>query len=74
MAKVQKLSDIEQEFAFAELDFYQRYTDSFKTSELGRIGSLLPFRKMAISFGLIEAKHNGLRVKRGRKSFFTPER
>ena len=73
MAKIQKLSDIQQEFAFTEFDFYQRYAESFKTSELGRIKSLLPFRKMAISFGLIEEKPNRLRVKPGRKSFFTPE-
>lgn len=55
------------------LIFYQRYEDSFTTSELGRIKSLLPFREMAISFGLVEEKQKSLRTKRGRKSFFTPE-
>ncbi len=44
MAKVRNLSDIQQEIAFTEFDFYQRYEESFKTSELGRIKSLLPLR------------------------------
>ena len=73
MAKVRNLSDIQQEIAFTEFDFYQRYEESFKTSELGRIKSLLPLREMVISFGLVEEKPKSLRVKRGRKSFFTPE-
>ena len=73
MAKVRNLSDIQQEIAFTEFDFYQRYEETFKTSELGRIKSLLPLRKMAISFGLVEEKPKSLRTKRGRKSFFTPE-
>lgn len=73
MAKVRNLSDIQQEIAFTEFDFYQRYEESFKTSELGRIKSLLPLREMAISFGLVEEKPKSLRVKRGRKSFFPPE-
>ena len=73
MAKVRNLSDIQQEIAFTEFDFYQRYEESFKKSELGRIKSLLPLREMAISFGLVEEKQKSLRTKRGRKSFFTPE-
>ena len=56
MAKVRNLSDIQQEIAFTEFDFYQRYEETFKTSELGRIKSLLPLREMAISFGLLEEK------------------
>ena len=73
MAKVRNLSDNQQEIAFTEFDFYQQYVETFKTSELGRIKSLLPLREMAISFGLVEEKPKSLRVKRGRKSFFTPE-
>ena len=42
MAKIRKISDIQQEIVFADFDFYQRYVDRFKTSELGRIKSLLP--------------------------------
>ena len=47
------------------------YVETFKSSELGRIKSLLPLREMAISFGLIEGKNKSLRVKRGRKPFFS---
>jgi len=73
MAKVRNLSDIQQEIAFTEFDFYQRYVESFNTSELGRIKSLLPLREMAISFGLIQEKPKSIRGKRGRKFFFTSE-
>ena len=73
MAKIQNLSDIQQEFAFTEFDFYQRYVESFKSSELGRIKLLLPLREMALSFGLIAANSKRLRPKRGRHSYFSPE-
>ena len=73
MAKIRNLSAIQQEIAFTEFDFYQRYAETFKSSELGRIKSLLPLREMAISFNLIEEHPMHKRVKRGRKSFFTPE-
>ena len=73
MAKIRHLSEIQQEIAFTEFDFYQRYAETFKTSELGRIKSLLPLGQMAISFNLMEERPMHKRVKRGRKSFFTPE-
>ena len=73
MAKIRHLSEIQQEIAFTEFDFYQRYAETFKTSELGRTKSLLPLRQMAISFNLMEERPMHKRVKRGRKSFFTPE-
>ena len=73
MAKIRHLSEIQQEIAFTEFDFYQRYAETFKTSELGRIKSHLPLREMAISFNLVEERPMHKRVKRGRKSFFTPE-
>ena len=73
MAKIQNLSDIQQEFAFTEFDFYQRYVESFKSSELGRIKLLLPLREMALSFGLIAANSKRLRPKCGRHSYFSPE-
>lgn len=73
MAKVRNLSDIHQEISFTEFDFYQQYVETFKTSELGRIKELLHLREMAISFGLVEDNPKSLRMKRGRKSFFTPE-
>ena len=73
IAKIQKLSDIQQEISFTEFDFYHRYEESFKSSELGRIKSLIPFREMAISFGLVEENPKSFRMQRGRKPFFTPE-
>lgn len=73
MAKIRHLSEIQQEIAFTEFDFYQRYAETFKTSELGRIKSHLPLREMAISFNLVEERPMHKRVKRGRKPFFTPE-
>lgn len=73
MAKVQNLSDIEQEIAFTEFDFYRRYEETFKSSELGRIKSRLPLGEMALSFGLIGSAPKSIKVKRGRKCFFTPE-
>ena len=73
MAKIQNLSDIQQEFAFTEFGFYQRYVESFKSSDLGRIKLLLPLREMALSFGLIAANSKRLRPKRGRHSYFSPE-
>ena len=73
MAKVRNLSDNHKQIAFTEFDFYQQYVETFKSSELGRIKSLLPLREMAISFGLIEDRPKSIRVKRERKSFFTPE-
>ena len=73
ISKIQKLSDIQQEISFTEFDFYHRYEESFKSSELGRIKSLLPLREMAISFGLVEENPKSFRMQRGRKPFFTPE-
>ncbi len=34
MAKVRNLSDTQQQIAFTEHDFYQRYVETFKISEL----------------------------------------
>lgn len=50
MAKVRVLSDTQQQIAFTEHDFYPRYVESFKKSELGRIKSLLPLREVAFAF------------------------
>lgn len=69
MAKVRNLSDIQQEISFTELDFCQRYEESFKTSELGRIKSLFLLLEMSVSFALMK----NLRTERGRKAFFTPK-
>ena len=42
MAQIRNLSEIQQEIAFTEFDFYQRYAETFKTSELGRKPSVNP--------------------------------
>lgn len=73
MAKVQNLSDIQQEIAFTEFDFYQQYVETFKTTELGRIKALLPLHEMAVKLSLTDEKPQSLRNRRGRKSFFPPE-
>ena len=73
MAKVRNLSDIQQEIAFTEFDFYQQYVETFKTSELGRIQSLLPLREMAISFGLIEEKPKSIRTDTHERTDDLPE-
>lgn len=56
MAKIRNLSDTQQQIAFTEFYFYQRYIETFKSSELGRIRSLLPLQEMAVSFGLIDVQ------------------
>lgn len=75
MAKVRNLTQIEKTLAFTEYDFYELYQKAFETHELGRIKRLLPLREMAEKMGLIrtDPKKKSLRVKRGRKSFFSPE-
>jgi len=73
VAKIQNLSDIQQEIAFTEFDFHKIYKDTFKNSELGRIKSLLPLRKLAVKFGLIEEERISYKRKRDMKSFFIPE-
>ena len=69
MAKVQNLSEISPELPFTEYDFYDFYTETFRTTELGRMHSLIPFKQLVEDFGL--RRHN--RHKCGRKPFFTPE-
>ncbi len=73
MAKVQKLFELQQTIAFTEYDFYKIYEETFKSCDLGRVKALLPLRKMAGIFGLIEEKPKRDRVKRGRKPYFDVE-
>ena len=54
---------------FTEYDFLQKYRESFRQSELGRIHAKLPLKEMAER--LIPASSSGSR--RGRKSLFPPE-
>ena len=71
MAKVRNLSDNQQEIAFTEFDFYQQYVETFKTSELGRIKSLLPLREMAISFGLVRKEAEEFESEARKKVLFS---
>lgn len=66
MAKIQQFSELTPNIPFTEYNFYDLFRTSFEFSELGRIKRLLPLSKMAESLGLV-------RLKRGRKSFFSPE-
>ena len=43
MVKIQKISEIEPRLGFTEFDMLKKYRQSFATSELGRLHSLLPF-------------------------------
>ena len=45
--KLQQISDISPTIAFTEFDILQKYRESFRISELGRIRSLLPIKEMA---------------------------
>ena len=65
MRKIQKISDLEPTIAFSEFDFYQRYQQSFSTSELGRLYKAIPFFDLSNSLGLQE---NDI----GRGSYFSP--
>ena len=51
--KIRNLSNIQQEIAFTEFDFYDLYMSTFEKSELGRIKKLLPLHAMAENFGLV---------------------
>jgi hypothetical protein len=69
MAKVQKISEISPNIPFTEYNFYDFYKKSFRSTELGRMHELIPFKQLAEDFGL--RRHN--RHMCGRKPFFTPE-
>lgn len=66
MAKVQKISQISPTLGFTEFDIVNKYRESFKLSELGRLHSLFPFDEIADQLKLI-------RKVRGRKSIFSPK-
>ncbi len=73
MAKVQKLFELQQTIAFTEYDFYKIYAKTFKSSDLGRVKTLLALRKKAGIFGLIDENPKRDRVKRGKKPYFDAE-
>ena len=43
MAKIQNISEIHPTFGFTEFDILEKYRNSFKESELGRLHSVFPF-------------------------------
>ena len=68
MAKVQKLSELNQGFLFTEYDFYEDYRRTFENTVLGKMKKLLPLREMAENFGLVSKRRS---PKRGPKPYFT---
>jgi len=70
MTKIRNLTEITPNLPFSEFNFYDRFRETFETSELGRMKKLLPLHEMAESFGLVS---KSMMPKRGRKSYFTPE-
>ena len=70
MAKVQNFSGITPDLPFTEYDFYDLNRKTFENSELGRIKQKLPLQEMVENFGLTS---KGMRPRRGRRSYFTPE-
>lgn len=69
IVKVQNFSGITLDLPFTEYDFYDMNRRTFEKSELRRSVHKLPLHKMAESMEL----RNSMRVKNGRRSYFTPE-
>ena len=65
MAKIQNISEIHPTFGFTEFDILEKYRNSFKESELGRLHSVFPFDCIAKSAGLSKQRL-------GRKNIFSP--
>ena len=70
MTKIRNLTEITPNLPFSEFNFYERFRETFETSELGRLKKLLPLHLMAESFDLVS---KSMMPKRGRKPYFTPE-
>ena len=67
--KLQQISDISPIIPFTEFDILQKYRESFKISELGRIRSRLPIKELARALSLhLPKKHP-----QGKKPMFSPE-
>ena len=65
MAKVQNISEIHPTLGFTEFDILEKYRKSFNESELGRLHSVFPFKRMAKALGLSEQRL-------GRRNIFSP--
>ena len=70
MSKITNFAEITPNLPFSEFNFYERFRETFETSELGRMKKLLPLHELAESFGLVS---KSMKPKRGRRSYFTPE-
>lgn len=67
--ELQKLSEIQPPLPFTEFDFQQKYLESFKLSELGRIHTQLPLKELAEKLADVFTKE----YPQGKKHLFPPE-
>lgn len=67
--KLRKISEITATLPFTEFDFMQKYRESFKSSELGRIYELLPLKEISDAI----AARMPIRKPQGNKPMFPPE-
>ena len=67
--KLRKISDITATLPLTEFDFLQKYRESFKSSELGRIYEQLPLKELAAEIYV----RMPVRNPQGRKPMFSPE-
>lgn len=67
--KLQNLSEIQPLLSFTEFDFQQKYLESFKLSELGRIHAQLPLKELAEKLADVFTKEHP----QGKKHLFPPE-
>lgn len=67
--ELKKLSEIQPPLPFTEFDFQQKYLESFKLSELGRIHTQLPLKELAEKLADVFTKE----YPQGKKHLFPPE-
>ena len=68
--KARNFSEIAPNIAFPEFNFYELDYFNFREERIGQDTKLLSLREMAENFGLVR---KSMRLKLGRRSFFTPE-
>ena len=67
--KLQKITELQPSLPFTEFDFQQRYLESFKQSELGRIRTQLPLKELSKKLANVFPKEQP----QGKKHLFPPE-
>ena len=67
--KLQKISELQPSLPFTEFDIQQKYLESFKQSELGRIHAQLPLKELAEKLADVFPKKHP----QGNKHLFSPE-